>query len=57
LVKANVYTDLATLQSDDRTRRYGREVWRWLLIGLLVAMIAELFLQQRAVRTPSVRAS
>jgi hypothetical protein len=57
LVEANVYTDLATLQSDDRTRRYGREVWRWLLIGLLVAMIAELFLQQRAVRTPSVRAS
>ena len=48
---AKIYTDLGTLQSDDRTRRFGREIWRWLLYALLVAMIAELFLQQRLVRT------
>ena len=50
LLEANVYTDVAELQSDDRTRRHGREIWRWLLVGLLVAMIAELLLQQRASR-------
>ncbi len=57
LVEANVYTDLQTLRSDDRTRRYGREIWRWLLVGLLVAMIAELFLQQRSVRSAVTGAS
>ena len=43
---AEVYTDSEALQEDDRTRRYGREIWRWLLAILLVGMIAELFLQQ-----------
>jgi hypothetical protein len=57
LVEANIYTDLQTLQSDDRTRRYGREIWRWLLIGLLVIMVAELFLQQRTIRSPAAGAS
>lgn len=56
-VEANVYTDVATLQSDDRTRRYGREIWRWLLVGLLVFMVAEVLLQQRSVRAPVVGAS
>lgn len=50
LLKAQVYTDVSTLQSDDRTRRHGREIWRWLLVGLLVAMVVELLLQQRASR-------
>jgi hypothetical protein len=47
LIDANVYTDRQELESDDRTRRFGREMWRWLLIGLLVLMIGELLLQQR----------
>jgi hypothetical protein len=57
-VEANVYTDIQTLQADDRTRRNGREIWRWLLLALLIAMIAELLLQQRSIRrTPIVGAS
>ena len=47
LIDANVYTDRQELESDDRTRRFGREMWRWLLIGLLILMIGELLLQQR----------
>lgn len=50
LLEAQVYADVSELQSDDRTRRHGREIWRWLLVGLLVAMIVELLLQQRASR-------
>ena len=57
-VEANVYTDVQALQADDRTRRNGREIWRWLLFALLIAMIAELFLQQRSIRrTPIVGVS
>ncbi|HBV66618.1 MAG TPA: hypothetical protein DEF45_26790, partial [Rhodopirellula sp.] len=47
LIDANVYTDRQELENDDRTRRFGREMWRWLLIGLLLLMIGELLLQQR----------
>ena len=50
LIDANVYTDMQELESDDRTRRFGREMWRWLLIGLLVLMVGELLLQQRVSR-------
>jgi hypothetical protein len=57
MIEAGVYSDLQTLQSDDRTRRYGREIWRWLLVALLVGMIGELLLQQRSVRAPAVGAS
>ncbi|MFK8115185.1 MAG: VWA domain-containing protein [Rubripirellula sp.] len=54
-IDANVYQDLQSLQSDDQTRRYGREIWRWLLVLLLIAMVAELFVQQRSVRvTPNL---
>jgi hypothetical protein len=49
---ANVYTELASLQSDDRTRRFGREIWRWLLLLLLIAMIGELLLQQNLLNRP-----
>jgi hypothetical protein len=56
LVQAKVYADLENLQSDDRARRYGREIWRWLLLALLLVMVAELLLQQRSVRA-SVGAS
>ncbi len=47
LIDANVYADRQELENDDRTRRFGREMWRWLLIGLLILMIGELLLQQR----------
>ncbi|TWU51906.1 BatA domain-containing protein [Rubripirellula reticaptiva] len=47
LVDASVYRDLESLQSDDQTRRFGREVWRWLLVALLVGLVGELLLQQR----------
>jgi len=47
LIDANVYTNRQELESDDRTRRFGREMWRWLLIGLVILMIGELLLQQR----------
>lgn len=47
LIEANVYTDMQELEDDDRTRRFGREMWRWLLIALLILMIGELLLQQR----------
>ena len=46
LIDAKVYTDMQDLENDERTRRFGREMWRWLLIGLLVLMIGELLLQQ-----------
>jgi hypothetical protein len=49
-VGGQVYTDMQQLQQDDRTRRYGREVWRWLLFGLLIVMVAELLVQQFAIR-------
>ena len=47
LIDASVYTDRQELENDDRTRRFGREMWRWLLSGLLILMIGELLLQQR----------
>jgi hypothetical protein len=51
LVEANVYSDVAELQSDDRTRRFGREIWRWLLLALLVVLVAELWLQQQSIKS------
>ncbi len=54
-VNANVYTDLSSLQTDELTRRYGREIWRWLLVLLLAALVGEVVLQQRlgpGVRSP-----
>ena len=44
---AKVYLDVETLRSDDSVRRFGREVWRWLLAALLVVMIGELLLARR----------
>lgn len=49
-IEANIYTEIESLQSDDRTRRFGREIWRWLLWLLLIGMVGELFLQQRSQR-------
>ncbi len=49
LVQAQVFVDELSLQSEDQTRRYGREVWRWLLVMLLLLMIGEIVLQQVSV--------
>ena len=45
-----VYTDLETLRSDETTQRFGREIWRWLLLGLLGVMAGELLVAQGARR-------
>ena len=55
LSSATVYDDITALISDDQQRRFGREIWRWLLAGLLVLLIGEMLLQQRAVATVSSR--
>jgi hypothetical protein len=49
-IDASIYTDLSSLEKDDRTRRFGREIWRLLLVALLIGMVAELLLQQYSVR-------
>ncbi len=48
---AVVYTDLADIRGDDQIRRYGREIWRWLLLALLFCLVFEMFVQQRLVRS------
>ena len=53
LSNANIYDSIDALSSDDRQRRFGREIWRWLLAGLLALLIGELLLQQRAVASVS----
>jgi hypothetical protein len=50
-LEAGVYTNLADIRGDDQIRRYGREVWRWLLLALLAFLILEMFVQQRLVRS------
>ncbi|MGC6443239.1 MAG: hypothetical protein ACON4H_11310, partial [Rubripirellula sp.] len=58
LLEATLYEDMRALTNDDQQRRFGREIWRWLLAALLVLLVGELFVQQRAVATfPSKRSS
>ena len=40
---------MSLFAGDDRQRRFGREIWRWLLALLLLALLGELLLQQKAV--------
>ncbi|TWT79946.1 hypothetical protein CA13_13570 [Planctomycetes bacterium CA13] len=51
---ATVYDRANTLRDAEQTRRYGREIWRWLLVALLVAMILELVVQQRSAPAKAV---
>ncbi|MDA8744360.1 BatA domain-containing protein [Rubripirellula amarantea] len=46
LIGASVYSGGQDLVQDDQTRRFGREIWRWLLFALLALMVIELWLQQ-----------
>lgn len=50
---ATIYDDVSALTSDDQQRRFGREIWRWFFAALLIFLVSELFLQQRAVATSS----
>ena len=34
----------------DSDQRYGREIWRWFLLGLLVVLFGELFIEKRITR-------
>jgi len=52
-IGATSHASLAEYQADDSTRRFGRGIWRYLLLALLAAMIVEPFLQQRSARIPS----
>jgi hypothetical protein len=56
LVGGTVGDELASLSADDQTRRFGREIWRWLLVALLIAMIGEVWLQQRGSGKSTARA-
>ncbi|KAA5546216.1 VWA domain-containing protein [Roseiconus nitratireducens] len=46
---ASVYRTADSLRSADRTRSFGREIWRWLWAALVAALVAELWLQQNLV--------
>ncbi len=52
-IGATRYDSVSAFQSDDSTKRFGRGVWRYLLLALLAAMIFEPFLQQRGARVTS----
>lgn len=45
-IDAEVFEQVAELIDAQKTNRYGREVWRYLLFALLALMIGELFVQQ-----------
>ncbi len=47
------YASVTEYQNDDSTRRFGRGIWRYLLIALLAALIIEPFVQQRGARLVS----
>jgi len=50
---ATRYESVSAYQSDDSTRRFGRGIWRYMLLALLAAMIFEPILQQRGAKVTS----
>jgi hypothetical protein len=52
-VGATRYATLEAYSSDDSTRRFGRGIWRYMLLALLAAMILEPVIQQRGARVTS----
>lgn len=46
-IGADVVADGQAFLDLDAGRRHGREIWRWVLVGLLLLLFLELFLQQR----------
>jgi hypothetical protein len=49
-ISANVVDSSAEYLEQDRLRRHGREIWKYLLAALLAFMFLELILQQRFAR-------
>lgn len=49
MIGATLHTDLDSIETAEQNRRYGREIWRWFLFALLIAMILELVVQQQIV--------
>ncbi|EMI21526.1 membrane protein containing DUF1550 [Rhodopirellula maiorica SM1] len=49
MIGATVHTDLDSIVTSEQNRRYGREIWRWFLFALLLAMILEMVVQQQIV--------
>ena len=52
-IGANRYDSVSAYQSDDSNRRFGRGIWRFVLLALLAAMIIEPILQQRGAKATS----
>ena len=50
---ATRYESVSAYQNDDSTRRFGRGIWRYMLLALLAAMIFEPILQQRGAKVTS----
>ncbi|MEL6108030.1 MAG: BatA domain-containing protein [Planctomycetota bacterium] len=46
---ASVFTEMSELRAADQRRAYGREIWRWFLAALLIALVLELWLQQNLI--------
>ncbi|MCS7469385.1 BatA domain-containing protein [Stieleria sp. ICT_E10.1] len=49
ILSAQVFESAVLLQDADRSRSFGREIWRVILVALLIALVAELWLQQNLV--------
>jgi len=49
-IGATRYESLSAYQSDDSTKRFGRGIWRYLLLALLAALVVEPFIQQRGAK-------
>ena len=49
-MSATVMKSAETYVEEDQLRRHGRDIWKWMLIGLLSFMFLELLLQQRFAR-------
>ncbi|GAA5509477.1 BatA domain-containing protein [Novipirellula caenicola] len=49
MIGATVHSELDSIVTAEQNRRYGREIWRWFLVALLLAMILEMVVQQQIV--------
>lgn len=47
---AVVHDSTTSFLEQDTDQRYGREIWRWFLVGLLVVLFGELFVEKRITR-------
>lgn len=52
-IGATRYASVDAYTADDSTRRFGRGIWRYMLLALLAAMILEPVIQQRGARVTS----